>query len=76
MQAYQGYFEGGKFIPENDEVLPEHRRAIVMFVDDVQPNPSNEERWSAWDDFCAAILSSDEPVPEFERLNLSREIEL
>ena len=84
MQAFQGYFKNGRFIPQNNARIPEDKLAIVTVMD--TPAPTEEmlrlQRWEAWRTFIRKIEEDDEDLPpEFEeilshRFNISREIEL
>jgi len=77
MQAYQGYFEGGKFISPNVLEIPEHRRIILTVLDEPVQERYGNEQAKAWQVFFNAINASDEKVPEnFERIKFSQEIDL
>jgi len=77
MQAYQGYFEGGKFISPSTVEIPEHRRVILTVLDEpVQEHYGNEQA-KAWQVFFDTINASNEKVPEnFERVKFSKKIDL
>ena len=78
MQSYEGYFEqGGQFVPLGMVSIPARKRAIVTILDE-QPTQDEalKERLAAIDEFFAAIEASDEEVPEFERVNFTREVDL
>jgi len=79
MQAYQGYYENGQFTPVGCVKLPRHARAILVIADDVQPSVQdneNSKRLAALGEFFSAVAASDEDVPEFERVKLTREVNL
>ena len=62
MLAFQGYFEGGKFVAAapNKGPIPEHRLAIVTVYDKTVP-PADTAK--AWQDFFDTIEASDEEMP-------------
>jgi hypothetical protein len=70
MQAYQGYFENGRFISFDGNTIPDCKLAIVTVVSEPK------SRMSIWNDFFQAIQASDENVHDFERIDLSRDIDL
>lgn len=74
LQAYQGYFENGKFYTAGRTLpIPERKQIIITILDEKDEN--KDEQLAAMDAFIAAIKSSDEEVPEFERIKL-REVEI
>ena len=74
MQAYQGYFQDGQFVPIGAATIPERRRVIITVLD--EPLPQHDEQIEAFEEFMTAIHASGEKVPEFERVNFTREVEL
>jgi len=82
MQAYEGYFEGRHFYPkETDAEIPEHQRVVVTVLDEaVQEDEIIKRRLEAIDSFRKAMREidarGDEPVPEFERVKFTREVDL
>ena len=77
-QVYEGYFaEQDKFIPQGKGKIPLNKRAIVTILDE-QPikNEAVKKRLAAIDEFIEAINASDEEVPDFERVNFKREVDL
>ena len=77
MQAYEGYFENGQFVPLRPVRIPERQRVILTVLDEVvQPEEEINEHAQAWSDFLDAISKiTDEPVGEFERVKF-REIDI
>ncbi|MDR1316707.1 MAG: hypothetical protein LBK13_07520 [Spirochaetales bacterium] len=73
MIALEGYFEDDRFISQNSEPVPEHKRAIVTILDEDVP-PGNQE--DALEKVIQLIEESkDEEIPEeFPRIKF-REIE-
>ena len=48
-QAYEGYFESGKFYTAGKPLrIPERRRVLIAILGDMQ---SNMEKQTAWDEF-------------------------
>jgi hypothetical protein len=77
MTAFQGFFEAGRFISDNTDVIPEHKRAIVTILDDETPKPGAvNEKIHALEECFKLIDASDEEVlpEEFPRLKLRQEI--
>ena len=77
MQAIEGYVENGRFFTAGNALqMPERRRAFITILDEPPHDVMTTERISAIDEFFSAIESSDERIPEFERVKFSREVEL
>jgi len=77
MQAYQGYFEGGKFVSPSTVEIPEHRRVILTVLDEPMQEHYGNEQAKVWQVFFDTINASDEKVPEnFERIKFSQKIDL
>ena len=77
-QVYEGYFvEPDRFIPHGTVKIPLNKRALVTILDE-QPSKDTElkKRLTAIEKFLEAIIASDEEVPEFERVNFKREVDL
>ncbi|GHV79578.1 hypothetical protein AGMMS49944_13690 [Spirochaetia bacterium] len=73
--TFQGYFEAGKFTPDEPVSLLGRKKAIVTILDD-EAQKINEQT-KAWEEFFEAIESSDEEIPdEFPRFNISRTADL
>ena len=72
MQAYEGYFENGRFYPASAKVrIPERRRAFVMILDEpVKSKPGT------WEELDKIILEMDEKprFEDFPRCQLGREL--
>jgi hypothetical protein len=76
VQAFQGYFERGRFIPFGAVSVPEHKRAIVTILDEAAPDDVRQ-RLEELDELVAMVHASiDEEMPLFERARFSREVEL
>ena len=73
-QAYEGYFENGRFYTAEQVInLPERRRVYITVLD--EPMPDNENA-KAWHEFLTEIEKIDnEPLSAFERVKF-REIEI
>ena len=70
-QLFEGYFENGLFYVEGKTMrIPERQRVFITILDD-----TINEQLDAMDEFIEAIKTSNEDVPEFERLKL-REVEI
>ena len=78
MEAYEGYYENDRFFPLGKALrIPGRHRAIITILTD-EPVKSEEttERLAALDEFFSTIESSNEEVPEFERVKFNREVDL
>ena len=74
-QAYEGYFENGRFYAAGKAIhIPERQRVFITILDEVRDG-AMEEQLNAMDEFIEAIKASDEVVPELERLKF-REAEI
>ena len=73
-QAYEGYFENGKFYTTGRTIqIPERRRVFITVLD--EPVTDNEHI-DAWQEFLQEIKKIDnEPLSEFERVRF-REVEI
>jgi hypothetical protein len=72
LQAYQGYFENGRFYTAGQTIpIPERQQIILTILEEppVQDETMTKDL-AAMDDFINAIQASDETVPEFKRLKL------
>ena len=80
MQAYEGYFENGRFYMAEETKhinIKGRKRAIITILD--EPPKQDEEtanRLAALDEFFTTIEASGEEVPEFERVKFTREVNL
>ena len=74
MQAYQGYYEAGRFRTLEGNNVMEQGKAILLFID--VTNGESSKQLAAFDKFLDDVHASGEEPPEFERVNLSREIDL
>ncbi|MDR1538668.1 MAG: hypothetical protein LBU32_11870 [Clostridiales bacterium] len=76
LQAYQGYFENGRFYTSGRTIpIPERKQIILTILEEAAQDETMTKDLAAMDDFINAIKASDEAVPEFERIKL-REVEL
>jgi len=76
MEAYQGYFENGQFIPLGNFKIPDKKRVILTVLDEAPRFPAMNDL-AAWDSFFSKIKAAeDESVPDFERIHLNREVDL
>ena len=76
MQTYEGYVEDGRFFPIGSGLsVAGRRRAFVTILNEPARDDETVRRLDALDKFFAEIETSDEKVPEFERLKL-REVEI
>jgi len=74
MLAYEGYFENGNFHAFGRIIsIPERKRTIITVLDEPY---AVKERLTSIDDIFALIDSSDEEVPEFERVKFIREVDI
>ena len=73
-QAYEGYFENGRFYTAGRPVnIPERRRVYITVIDEPVSDNENAE---AWQEFLQEIKKiDDEPLSEFERVKF-REVEI
>ena len=75
MQTYEGYVENGQFFPVGSSLsVTGRRRAFVTILNEPACDDETVRRLGALDKFFTEIESSDEKVPEFERVKL-REVE-
>ncbi|MDR2615014.1 MAG: hypothetical protein LBC28_00380 [Oscillospiraceae bacterium] len=74
MQEADGYFENGHFFT-TDKVLRVQgkRRAYIRIFDEPVYDEATASRLAAIDEFFAAIETSGEETPEFERVKFNRE---
>ncbi|MDR1559015.1 MAG: hypothetical protein LBS84_04805 [Clostridiales bacterium] len=76
-QILEGYFENGKFYPfEQATQITGRRRALITILDEPAKDKAISKRLAALDEFFDAIGASDEEIPEFERVNINRELDL
>jgi hypothetical protein len=76
MQAYEGYFENGRFTPIGQPLSIQGRRRVILTVFD-EPAQKKQSRIKAWDEFFESVNASDETIPEmFERVSFSRDVDL
>jgi hypothetical protein len=78
MQAYEGYFENGRFFPIGPQVsIPGRRHVIVAVLDEPAQRTDETAQAAAWREFFDAVNASDEEIPEtFERVNFTRKVDL
>jgi len=75
-QAYEGYFENGKFYPSGPPMRIQGRRRVVLTVlDDEVPKETRQAQ--AWREFFDTVNASDEEIPgTFERVDFTQEVDL
>jgi len=69
-QAYEGYFENGRFYIAGQTIqIPERQRVVITVFNE----PITDNRHAiAWQEFLAGIKKiENEPVPEFERVKFN-----
>ena len=73
-QAYEGYFENGRFHTAGRTVaIPERKRVYITVLDEPVTDNENLEAWS---NFFEGIEKIDtEPIAEFERVKF-REVNI
>ena len=82
MQAYEGYFDNGRFIPFGAANIPNRRKVILTVLDEPVKNPPKTDHVKAWEKFFEAMSDCDEPLgPEFDeslsqRVNFMREVDI
>lgn len=82
IQAFQGYFESGRFISPDIATIPEHKKVIVTVLDEPVLNRDSERNRLAWNKFFSDIAECDEKLPqEFDellsqRVNFTRELKI
>jgi len=76
MQAYEGYFQDGRFYAAGTAVrIPERRRIILTVLDEPARDENAALRLDAIGKFLESIDASDEEVPDFERIKF-RDVEI
>jgi len=77
MQAYQGYFENGRFISLDTVKIPEHRLTILTVLDEPIEEHLENEQLTALQEIFDTVNASSEKTPEtFERVNFLRPVDL
>jgi len=77
MQTYEGYFENEcRFIPFCAGIVPVRKRAVVTVFDEPIQSDDLKARLAEIDEIFELINSSDEIIPEFERVKFTREVDL
>jgi hypothetical protein len=82
MQAYQGYFENGRFITADTVKIPERRRIILTVLDEPVEDSIVIKQRKAIKRFINDVCACEEPLsPVFDeivsqRADLSREVDL
>ena len=76
MQAYQGYYDAGRFQTLDGNPVMERGNAILLFIKGISQAEEPNDQLEAFDEFMAAVRVSGEEPPEFVRANLAREIDL
>lgn len=75
MQACKAYYNNGRFVPLGFGKLPEGTQAIITLLEEVPQDVTErlKEFDKLWDEIQAA---SDEKMPEIERVDFTRGVEL
>jgi hypothetical protein len=79
MEAYQGYFENGRFVPEDNISIPGRRRVIMTVLDEPTPKDTLGKQHRAVSRFIKEMKTCEESLgAEFDavvskRMNLTRE---
>jgi hypothetical protein len=75
MQAYQGYFEDGRFVPSEQVSLPARGKAVLLFIEDTI---STNQQVAEWRALMTDIRAGDEELElsDFPRFNCIRELEI
>lgn len=77
MQTYEGYFESGRFFALGQTAnIPERKRTIVTVLDEAVRDDALKNRLSKIDEIFEMLSSDGEEVPEFKRVNFSREVDV
>ena len=82
MQAYEGYFENGQFVPIGAAQIPNRRKVILTVLDEQVQQPRETAHARAWREFFEEIEECDKPLdPKFDellkqRVNFTREFNL
>jgi len=76
MEAYDGFYEDGRFYPVGQTVNIRGRRKVRLTVfDEPETEQTETEQAVAWREFFEVVNTSSEEVPEtFDRVDFSREI--
>ena len=75
MQAYEAYYNNGKFVPLGLGKLPEGTKAIITIPKETSQK-NIEQRLKEFDELVEAIkAAADEEMPPIERIKF-REVEL
>ena len=77
LHSYQGFYDPtGSFRTIDGSPIPRHGHAVLLFIDEQALQSDANDQLAAFDEFMATIHSSGEEIPEFERAQLHREVEL
>ena len=76
MQSYEGYYENGHFFPIGKTLTIKERRRAIIILDEPAHDETITKRIAVLEEFFEAIDADDEEVPEFERVNFARDVEL
>ncbi|MCL2773020.1 MAG: hypothetical protein FWD71_06695 [Oscillospiraceae bacterium] len=84
--AYEGHFEGDRFISKNNLKIPEYKKAIVTIIEEESHDDIVKRQRKAFDEFIKNIKVLDdlgiEPLDEefdkiiSQRVNITRELDL
>jgi len=77
VEAYEGYFENGRFIPKERVTLPERSEAVLVIAGIPQkPKPKNDDIGTWLEEFhrmTASIKGEKLRDEDFPRMNFGRE---
>jgi hypothetical protein len=78
MQTYEGYLEKNMFYPfEQSMKMSGRYHVIITVLEEAVIDTKEKPQAKAWREFFDVINESEEEIPSvFERIDLSREIEL
>ena len=80
MQAYKGFYDNGRFFPEEHIELTGYFQAILLVetsvIDDTNKKVKKEETaLEKWNQIMQMIKAAlDEPMPEFPRMEFGRDL--
>ena len=80
MQAYRGYYEGGRIVPMGSPKIPEGSELIITVLEPAEKSRVKRQR-EAFEKFMDAMKNSPPLSSEFDeiisrRVNIEREVEL
>lgn len=78
MEAYEGYYEDGRFYPTGQAISIKGRRRVRLTVfDEPMPEKTETPQATAWREFFETVNASSEEIPEaFDRINFAQEVSI